>query len=160
MRKKMFGICCIFCSMIWGELSFAAFASPEEYLLTIPAEVPGGIEVELEEGHWRAEVAGGAVTLWYPFHPQYQWVWGLSVARHARGGSDIPDLGTLFVDQVEHLTSQAATEQVAMEALQAGVDGTVLIFELEKKCKVRFWVGDFDYSDNSGFLRVKVYKNE
>jgi hypothetical protein len=127
-----------------------------EETVTVPAESPGGVVLELEEGEYMCEYTGGAITLSYPIHPNYRWLIGVAVGKDAEGGQDDPDIGTLYFDPDPLATSQYEAEAQAIEATKEGAIGTLFEFSISEKTKVRFWVSDYDYSDNSGMIKLKI----
>lgn len=129
-----------------------------EKIITIAAEDPHGIELDLEKGEYIAAIEGGAVSLFYPINPNYCWLIGVAVGVDAEGGQDEPDIGTLYFEPDPAVESQFEAEQKALEAVQKRLSGTYLRFSLNEPKKVRFWVSDFDYSDNSGMVKVRIAK--
>ena len=65
---KQFFLTAILVFVAWIGPSNQAEAGPKAYTLTVPAEAPEGVLLDLEPGRWKAEIAGGAVTLWYPIY--------------------------------------------------------------------------------------------
>jgi len=135
--------------------SFTVFALDKT--ITIPAENPQGVILTLSSGDYGIEVAGGAVTLFLPIHPQYEWLYGLAIGTDTEGGQDIANIGTLYFEPDPKVFTQAEAEKQALLAKSREENGTILQFTLEKESQVRFWVSDFDYSDNNGSLRVRIY---
>ena len=152
--KRLLGFIAILVLTISSMIN-EAFAFDQT--LTIPAEKSEGVVVKLSAGNYKAEIAGGAVALFYPIHPAYNWLYSLCVGTDSSGGQDQPNLGTLYFEPQPKVTSQADAESAALEALKEGKEGTSLTFTLEEEKEVRFWVSDFDYGDNSGSVRVRVY---
>ena len=123
----------------------------------IPADDPEGVVLNLPAGSYVAEVAGGAITLWNPDHPHYRWVYGLVVGTSSEGGIDEPNIGSLYVDISPLALGLEEAEKAILEALKRGEEGTSLNFTLEADSEVRFWVSDFDYTDNEGQEKVRIY---
>lgn len=133
----------------------AAFALDKT--LTVPAEAPQGVSLSLSAGAYIAEIAGGAVSLFFPIHPQYQWLYGLAIGTGTEGGQDVANIGALYFEPYPKVFTQAEAEKQALAARQEKETGTFLEFTLKEEKQVRFWVSDFDYSDNTGSLRVRIY---
>ena len=131
-----------------------------EEIITVPAEESAGTVLELEKGDYICEYTGGAITLFYPINPNYCWRIGAAVGIETDGGQDYPDLGTIYFDPNPVATSQYAAEIQAIEALKKGEIGTWFDFSLSERAKVRFWVSDYDYSDNSGMIKLKIKSTE
>ena len=127
-----------------------------EETVTIPAENADGVVLELEEGEYICEYAGGAITLFYPINPNYCWLIGAAVGIEAEGGQDYPDVGTIYFDPDPPAASQYEAEAQATQAAKEGTIGTFFDFSLAEKTKVRFWVSDYDYTDNSGMIKLKI----
>ncbi|MFH1503808.1 MAG: hypothetical protein ABIH08_00225 [Candidatus Omnitrophota bacterium] len=125
--------------------------------ITIPAEKSQGITMDLPAGDYTAEIAGGAISLFFPIHPHYQWLYGLAIGTDVEGGQDMPNIGTLYFEPKEKVFTQAEAEELALEATTNKQTGTTLSFTLKQDKKVRFWVSDFDYTDNTGSERVRIY---
>lgn len=140
-------------------LIFNASAHAFEEIVTVPAESESGVVIELEAGEYMCEYAGGAITLFFPINPNYCWRVGAAVGIEAEGGQDVPDIGTIYFDPNPKAESQYAAEIQAMNAVQQGVIGTMFDFSLQEKTKVRFWVSDYDYSDNSGMIKLRLTSN-
>ena len=147
---KIFFIAVYVCAFLYT--STYAF----EETVTVPVEDPSGVVLELEEGEYMCVYDGGAITLFYPINPNYCWRIGVAVGKEAEGGQDYPDIGTIYFDPYPLATSQYEAEAQAIEAAKEGVVGTWFDFSLSKKTKVRFWVSDYDYSDNSGMIKLKI----
>ena len=127
-----------------------------EEIITIPAESPQGVTLDLEQGEYIVEIVGGAVALFYPINPNYCWLISVAVGTDVEGYQDEPNIGTLYFEPDPPLYAQAKTEQKVLEAAQENYMGTYLRFSLEEDKKVRFWVSDFDYTDNSGLVKLQV----
>lgn len=127
-----------------------------EKIVIIPAEKPEGVTINLEKGEYIAKIEGGAIALFYPINPNYQWLVGVAVGTDVQGGQDEPNLGTLYFEPYPRVYSQAEAERKALEATEESQEGTYLRFFLEKNKEVRFWVSDFDYTDNSGMVKLKI----
>ena len=125
--------------------------------ITVPSEKPEGVVLTLPEGTYNAEAAGGAIALFFPINPNYSWLYGLAIGTDCKGSQDEPNIGTLYVEPAPKATSQADAEKIILQDLKDGRAGTKLEFTLKEKKDVRFWVSDFDYSDNMGSERVRVY---
>ncbi|MFC1624069.1 hypothetical protein ACFL28_01940 [Candidatus Omnitrophota bacterium] len=127
-----------------------------EEVITIPAEDPQGIALDLEEGEYIVSLEGGAISLFYPINPNYRWLIGVAVGTDAEGGQDEPSIGTIYFEPDPPVYSQTEAEEKALEAGEENFSGTYLRFILAEDKKVRFWVSDFDYTDNSGMIKLKV----
>jgi hypothetical protein len=127
-----------------------------EQTVTVPAESPEGTTLDLPPGDYQVELTGGGITLFYPINPQYQWLFGVSIGTGERGGLAEPSIGTLYFEPYPRVYSQAAAETQLLEAREKNLDGTFLTFTLAEATKVRFWVSDFDYTDNSGMIKLKI----
>jgi hypothetical protein len=147
---KLFFIAVYLCAFFYT--STYAF----EETVTVPAEDPGGVVLELEEGEYICAYNGGAITLSYPINPNYCWLIGAAVGIEAEGGQDYPDIGTIYFDPDPPAASQYEAEAQATQAAKKGTVGTLFDFSLSEKSKVRFWVSDYDYSDNSGMIKLKI----
>ncbi len=143
-------------------LSMFLLISPLAYAwdetITVAAEKPEGVVLSLSAGTYLAEIAGGAISLFLPIHPQYQWLYGLAVGTDVEGGQETANIGTLYFEPADEVFTQAEAEKEALEATAWKQPGTYLQFSLEQAKQVRFWVSDFDYSDNSGSERVRIYR--
>ena len=124
--------------------------------ITVGAESPQGVIFTLVAGDYVAEISGGAVSLFLPIHPQYEWLYGLAIGTDTKGGQDIANIGTLYYEPIPKVFTQAQAEKQALLAKAQKETGTSLRFTLKENKQVRFWVSDFDYSDNSGSLRVRI----
>lgn len=127
-----------------------------EEIITVPAENPEGVTVGLEKGKYLVEIAGGAIALFYPINPNYCWLVGVAVATDVKGGQDQPNIGTLYFEPSPRVYSQSEAERQALEAAEDKFNGTYLRFTLEEDKRVRFWVSDFDYTDNSGMVKLRI----
>jgi len=127
-----------------------------EEIITIPAENPQGVTVELEKGKYVVEIYGGAITLFYPINPNYRWLIGVAVGTDVEGGQDKPNIGTLYFEGEVPVYNQAEVERQALEAVKENLSGTRLTFAIDEDKEVRFWVSDFDYTDNSGMIKLKI----
>lgn len=136
--------------------AFCVSAYAFEKTVTVPAEKPDGVVLELEKGDYTCVYNGGAITLSYPINPNYCWRIGVAVGKEAEGGQDNPDIGTIYFDPDPPAASQYAAEGQAIEATKEGAVGTWFDFSLSEKTNVRFWVSDYDYSDNSGMIKLKI----
>ena len=154
MNNKIYKLSFLF---LIAALLFCSTAFAFDETVTIPAEDPGGVTLTLPAGAYIAEIAGGGISLFLPIHPQYQWLYGLSLGANAQGGQDEPNIGTLYFEADPKVFTQAAVEEKALKARTQNKEGTFLKFTLKKSKEVRLWVNDFDYSDNSGSERVRIY---
>lgn len=142
-------------------VSFYIFISTEpvfafEKTIVIPAESPQGVEVELKKGGYTVIIEGGAIALFYPINPNYRWMIGIAVGIDVEGYQDKPNIGTLYFEPNPAAHSQTEAEQQAVKAAAGRLAGTLLEFVLAEDKKVRFWVSDFDYSDNSGMIKLRI----
>ncbi len=140
--------CCCFC--------FIPVASALEEVITVPAESSQGVVLDLSKGEYLVKIEGGAMTLFYPINPNYRWLIGVAVGTDVTGNQDEPNLGTIYFDPKPLVNNQAEAERLAIEATNEKMGGTFLRFILKDNKKVRFWVSDFDYTDNSGMVKLKV----
>lgn len=129
-----------------------------EEVITVPAEKSEGVTIDLEKGDYLIEFCGGAISLFYPINPNYRWLVGVAVGVDVQGGQDYPDVGTIYFEPVPDVFTQYEAEKQALSAAQNRTIGTFLRVSLEKNKTVRFWVSDFDYSDNSGMIKLTVKK--
>lgn len=129
-------------------------------VVTVPAEDPAGVTLELPAGTYAAQIESGAITLHFPIHPNYCWHYAVLIGTGAEGGQDEANIGSLYVDPDPKVFTQTEAEKAALRALEEEKKGTYVVFELEEEDAVRFWVSDYDYSDNSGSERVRVYSVE
>jgi len=147
-------------SLLIYLLCFLAPAFAFERSITVPAEDAEGITVDLEKGDYTVELAGGAVALFFPINPDYRWLAAAAVGVDVKGGQDVPNIGTLYFDPRPAVYSQVEAEAQTLAAVEEWKSGTSLQFSLEEPKTVRFWVSDYDYTDNSGMVRLKVPKKE
>ncbi len=145
----------IFAALIMLLMAPKAYAF--ETTLAVPAEDPKGVTAYLNKGEYIAEIAGGAVTLLFPINPNYEWLIGVSAGTGVEGGQDEANIGMIYFQPDPPAYGQAEAEQQALQALADNRPGTSLKFALTKGQEVRFWVSDFDYSDNSGMVKLRVY---
>lgn len=145
-------------SVLFFSLFFIQNAFAFEKSITIPAEKQEGIVVELGKGQYLAEIEGGAIAFVYPISPNYRWLIGVAVGTNVSGGQDEPNIGTLYFEPDPPVFTQAEAQQQALKAVKEKVTGTYLKFGLEKDEAVRFWVSDFDYTDNSGLVKLRIQK--
>lgn len=134
--------------------AYSLFAFDE--VITVPAESPKGVILDLKKGEYIVTIEGGAMSLFYPINPNYKWLIGLSAGTSAKGYQDEPDIGTLYFEPSPSVYSQAEAERQAIKAAKENLNGTFLKFELKQDGRVRFWVSDFDYTDNSGMVKLKI----
>lgn len=127
-----------------------------EQTITVPAEKPQGVEVDLPKGEYIVRIEGGAITLCYPINPNYKWLVGVVVGTDVEGHQDAPNIGTLYFEPNPTVRNQAEAEQQAIQAVKENMPGTSLKFTLTENKKVRFWVSDYDYSDNNGMIKLKI----
>jgi len=125
-------------------------------VITVPAEDPDGVTLKLNKGSYLVKIKGGAMSLFYPINPNYSWIIGVAIGSDVDGGQDYANIGTLYYEPATPVYSQAETERQAVEAAKDNVNGTFLEFYLEEDKEVRFWVSDFDYSDNSGMVKLQI----
>jgi len=140
-------------------LSYGICYSLDE-VVTVPAEDPAGVVVELPAGTYVAQIESGGVTLHFPIHPNYCWLYAVLIGTDVKGGQDEANIGSLYVDPDPKVFTQTEAEKAALKALKEEKKGTYVAFELKEKKEVRFWVSDYDYSDNSGSVKVRVYSVE
>ncbi len=129
-------------------------------VVTIPAEDPAGVTVELPAGTYVAQIESGGVALHFPIHPNYCWRYAVLIGTGVEGGQDEANIGSLYVDPDPKVFTQTEAEKAALKALKEEKKGTYIAFELKEKETVRFWVSDYDYSDNSGSEKVRIYSVE
>jgi hypothetical protein len=127
-----------------------------EKVITIPAENPNGIVLDLEKGSYIVKYEAGAVALFYPINPHYSWIISTAIGRNSSGGQDSPDIGTIYFQPRPAAFSQYEAEQLALEAVKGGHMGLQFDFVLDEDSEVRFWISDFDYTDNSGMIKLQV----
>ncbi len=130
------------------------FAFEEE--ITVPAENPGGVIIDLEKGEYIVTITGGAITLFYPINPNYRWLVGVAVGTDVEGGQDLPNMGTIYYEPTPPVYTQTEAERQALAAAKEKLNGTYLRFTLSDDKNVRFWVSDFDYTDNDGMVKLKI----
>lgn len=140
---------------LYSLFSCAALFAFEE-TITVPAESPQGVTVDLKKGEYIVEIAGGAMALFYPINPNYCWLIGVAAGTGVRGSQDKPDIGTLYFEPKPPVYSQAEAEEQALGAAKEKLSGTYLKFTLQEDKIVRFWVSDFDYTDNSGMVKLRI----
>ena len=150
----------IVAAIIMASFVICSRCYPLDSVVTIPAEDPAGVTLELPAGTYVAQIESGAVTLHFPIHPNYCWLYAVLIGTGVEGGQDEANIGSLYVDPEPKVFTQTETEKAALEALKEDKKGTYIAFELEEKDTVRFWVSDYDYSDNSGSEKVRVYSAE
>ncbi len=131
-----------------------------DVVVTVPAEDPAGVVLELPAGKYVAQIESGGVALHFPIHPQYCWRYAVLIGTGVKGGQDEANIGSLYVDPEPKVYTQADAEEAALKALDEEKEGTFIVFELSESEVVRFWVSDFDYSDNMGSERVRIYSVE
>ena len=127
-----------------------------EETVTVPAEEPTGIIVELPSGKYTAQIESGAVALHFPIHTDYRWLYAVSIGTGVDGEQDEPNIGRLYTDPEPAVFTQTEAEEAAIAALKEEKEGTKINFQIENTSKVRFWISDYDYSDNTGSLKVKI----
>ncbi len=154
MNKKLIFLSFVIflCLVFWARYLFAL----EEIIVTVPAQDPKGATIDLQKGEYTVKIEGGSITLFYPINPNYKWLIGVSVGTEAKGYQDEPDIGTLYFEPTPPVYNQADAEQQAIKAVKENKDGTFLKFALKQDKKVRFWVSDFDYGDNSGMVKLRI----
>lgn len=153
--KKISKICLILGVVLIFSAS-TSLAFEETKTITIPAESPEGVTVDLEKGEYVVEFEAGAISLFYPINPNCCWLIAVAVGIDVEGGQDDPNLGTLYFEPSLPVYTQLEAEQLAQEAVGETIEGTYLEFALEEDKEVRFWVSDFDYTDNSGMIKLKI----
>jgi len=124
--------------------------------ITVPAEDPKGVVLDLEKGKYVVTIEGGAVALFYPINPNYRWLISVSIGTDADGGQDEPNIGIVYFEPNPPAHTQAAAEEQASKAVKENLSGTSLSFTLNESRKVRFWVSDYDYTDNNGMVKLKI----
>jgi hypothetical protein len=152
MRKFKILILSLILSHFLLPVSLFAF----EQTITVPAESPQGIVLDLKKGDYIVKIDGGAMTLSYPINPNHRWLIGIAVGTDVSGNQDYPNIGTLYFEPNPTAHTQVEAENQAMQAVKENVPGTSLKFTLAEDKKVRFWVSDYDYSDNSGMVKLKI----
>ena len=126
-------------------------------VVTIPAEDPQGVTLDLPAGTYVAQIESGAITLHFPIHPNYCWRFAALIGVDVEGGQDEPNIGSLYFDPEPKVYTQTEAEKAALAGLEEGKKGTFVVFELKESETVRLWVSDFDYSDNIGSEKVRIY---
>ncbi len=147
----------IIIGIIVALFAFSGTCYALDEVLTIPAEEPGGVTIELPKGTYVAQIESGAVALHFPIHPKYRWLYACLIGTDAAGGQDEANIGSLYVDPDPVVTTQTRAEEAALAALKENKKGTYVAFELQERTEVRFWLSDYDYSDNTGSEKVRVY---
>ncbi|MDP3791303.1 MAG: hypothetical protein Q8R38_04590 [Candidatus Omnitrophota bacterium] len=127
-----------------------------EETITVPAEDPHGVTLDLEKGEYIVTIEGGAMALFYPINPNYRWLIGIAVGTDVEGDQDRPNMGTIYFEPNPPVYTQAEAEREALAAVKEDIGGTSLKFILNENKNVRFWVSDFDHTDNSGMVKLKV----
>lgn len=139
---------------------YAVFSAPYlfafEETITIPAENPQGVTLDLKKGEYIVKIEGGAMTLFYPINPNYHWLIGVAAGTDVKGYQDEPNIGTLYFEPEPPVYNQAEAEKQAIKATKENIGGTFLRLTLKEDKRVRFWVSDFDYTDNSGMVKLKI----
>jgi len=130
------------------------FAFEEE--ITVPAENSGGVVVDLEKGEYIVTITGGSIALFYPINPNYRWLVSVSIGTDVDGGQDQPNIGIVYFEPNPPVHTQAEAEREALVATKEKLAGTSLRFTLSDDKSVRFWISDFDYTDNSGMAKLKI----
>jgi hypothetical protein len=150
--RALFILMFLFSGCLFLPVSLLAF----EEIITIPAEKPEGIVLSLEQGSYIATYEAGAISLFYPINPHYCWVIGAAIGTGSSGGQDEPDIGTIYFQPRPAVFSQYEAEGLALKAAEEGHQGTYLNFTLLEDSEVRFWISDFDYTDNSGMIKLQI----
>ena len=150
--RRLYSIALIIFGLILLSSTLYAF----EQTITVPAENPQGVEVDLPKGEYIARIEGGAITLYYPINPNYRWLIGIAVGTDVEGGQDYPNIGTIYFEPDPPARNQTEAERQAIQAAKEDMPGTSLKFTLTENKKVRFWVSDYDYSDNSGMVKLRI----
>jgi hypothetical protein len=153
--KKIFFLVIMTALLISCKLGYSL-----DEVITVPAERPEGVTLELPAGTYVAQIESGGIALHFPIHPNYRWLYGMLIGTDVEGGQDEANIGRLYVDPDPNVFTQLEAEEAALMALEKKKSGTSLVFELEEDEVVRFWVSDYDYSDNSGSEKVRVYSVE
>jgi len=83
---------------------------------------------------------------------------GIAVGIDVEGGQDQPNIGTIYFEPNPPVHAQAEAEQQALAAVKENLAGISLRFILNDNKKVRFWVSDFDYTDNSGMVKLRIMR--
>ncbi len=151
-KKRLYILTCITLILLFSYNTLFAF----EETITIPAEDPEGVTVDLEKGQYIVEIEGGAIVLFYPINPNYCWLIGVAAGTDVKGGQDEPNIGTIYFEPDPPVYTQAEAEQQVKEALKQNVTGTYLRFTLKEDKTVRFWISDFDYTDNTGMIKLRI----
>jgi hypothetical protein len=137
-------------------LTLTVSAVAFEDSITIPAESSQGVVLSLEKGSYSVAYKAGAISLVYPINPNYCWLIGVAIGKEGSGGQDAPDIGTIYFQPRHDVFSQYEAEQLALEAAKGGHLGLQLNFVLDEDSNVRFWISDFDYTDNSGMIKLQI----
>ena len=125
-----------------------------EKIINVPAEKPEGILLDLEPGNYEAILKGGGITLFYPINPNFSWLYSVSIGSDVDGGEDEPDIGVLYFEPNPKSFTQADAEK----QLIAAIHDIYLNFNIKEHTMIRFWVSDFDYTDNSGMIKLLIKK--
>ncbi len=139
---------------------FCARCYSLDEVVIVPAEDSAGVTLDLPAGTYIAQIESGGITLHSPVYPNYCWRYALLIGTGVEGGRDEANIGSLYVDPDPKIFTQTEAERAVLKALEEGKKGTYIAFELEEKDTVRFWVSDYDYSDNSGSEKVRIYSIE
>ena len=150
----------IVAAIIMASFVVCSRCYPLDEVVTIPAEDPAGVTLELPAGTYVAQIESGGITLHFPIHPNYCWRYAVLIGTGVEGGQDEANIGSLYVDPDPKVFTQTEAEKAALKALKEEKKGTYIAFELKEKETVRFWVSDYDYSDNSGSEKVRIYSVE
>lgn len=154
--RRLYNITLIVFGLFLCSILLSSTLHAFEQTITIPAENPQGVEVDLPRGEYIVKIEGGAITLSYPINPNYRWLVGIAVGTDVEGGQDYPNIGTIYFEPKPPAHNQVEAECQAIQAAKEDVPGTSLKFTLTENKKVRFWVNDHDYSDNSGMVKLKI----
>lgn len=122
--------------------------SEHESLAIVRAGDPGGTVVSLEAGRYRAEIERGVVSRAHPGHPDYYWFVDVAIGVDVAGGQDMPNIGRVYFDPEPPVFAIPEAERQLRAAVKEKAEGTSLEFVLEEAKEVRFWIRDFDYTDN------------
>ncbi|MDD5174144.1 MAG: hypothetical protein PHV48_04895 [Candidatus Omnitrophica bacterium] len=125
-------------------------------VITVPAENSKGVVLDLEKGKYAVAIEGGAIALFYPINPNYRWLISVSIGTDADGGQDQPNIGIVYFEPDPPVHTQAMAEEQALKAVKENLSETPLSFILNENKKVRFWISDYDYSDNSGMVKLRI----
>jgi hypothetical protein len=153
-RIRLVFVSGVFSLCLYLTLVVSAFAF--EDIITIPAESSQGVVLSLKQGSYSVSYQAGAISLVYPINPNYCWLVGAAIGKKSNGGQDSPDIGTIHYQPRPAVFSQYEAEQFALEAAKGGHLGLQFDFVLDEDSDVRFWISDFDYTDNTGMIKLQI----